>query len=136
MFVTTPWYEPFGITPLEAMACGRPVVGSAVGGIQHTVVDGVTGFLVPPKDPGALAQRLAQLAANPALGAAMGRAGIRRVRADYTWDSVAARLLDLYAAIAMRRPQQATPAGVRLVPAALQRVGTRASASQANRALS
>ena len=135
VFVTTPWYEPFGITPLEAMACGRPVVGSAVGGIQHTVVDGVTGFLVPPKDPGALAQRLAQLAANPALGAALGRAGIRRVRAGYTWDGVAARLLDLYAAIARSRPQSAV-AGARLVPAALQRMGAGVSASQADRALS
>src|SRR5690606_15678826 len=46
MFVTTPWYEPFGITPLEAMACGTPVVGSNVGGIKFTVRDGETGYLV------------------------------------------------------------------------------------------
>src|SRR5262249_58509935 len=51
VFVTTPWYEPFGITPVEAMACGTPVVGAAVGGIRSTVVDGQTGFLVPPRDP-------------------------------------------------------------------------------------
>jgi D-inositol-3-phosphate glycosyltransferase len=38
--VTTPWYEPFGLTPLEAMACSRPVIGSAVGGIRYTVKDG------------------------------------------------------------------------------------------------
>ena len=62
VFVTTPWYEPFGITPLEAMACGTPVIGSAVGGIQHSVVDGVTGYLVPPRDPAALAGRLAPAA--------------------------------------------------------------------------
>ena len=49
VFVTTPWYEPFGITPLEAMACGTPVVGANVGGIKFTVVDGKTGFLVPPR---------------------------------------------------------------------------------------
>ncbi len=45
--VTTPWYEPYGLTPLEAMACARPVIGAAVGGINYTVQHGVTGYLVP-----------------------------------------------------------------------------------------
>jgi glycosyltransferase involved in cell wall biosynthesis len=58
VFVTTPWYEPFGITPLEAMACARPVIGSDVGGIRSTVVHNKTGVLVPPRDPGALALHL------------------------------------------------------------------------------
>src|SRR5205814_8009319 len=56
VFVTTPWYEPFGITPLEAMACATPVVGSNVGGIKFTVRDGETGYLVPPGNPEALAE--------------------------------------------------------------------------------
>jgi glycosyltransferase involved in cell wall biosynthesis len=98
VFVSTPWYEPFGITPLEAMACGTPVIGSDVGGIRHSVVDGVTGYLVPPRDPDALAQRLAQLRDNAALGAALGRAGIRRVRTCFTWDRVASELADVYRA--------------------------------------
>lgn len=51
VFVTTPWYEPFGITPVEAMACARPVIGANVGGIRSTVIDGVTGFLVPRAIP-------------------------------------------------------------------------------------
>src|SRR5690606_21695412 len=51
VFATTPWYEPFGITPLEAMATGIPVVASGVGGLLYSVVNGVTGFHVPPNDP-------------------------------------------------------------------------------------
>ncbi|UZG45417.1 glycosyltransferase family 4 protein [Caldimonas thermodepolymerans] len=101
VFVTTPWYEPFGITPLEAMACGRPVVGSAVGGIQHTVMHGVTGFLVPPHDPVALGRRLAALRDNPALARALGRAGIRRARSLFTWERVARQLAG---ALAVLRP--------------------------------
>jgi D-inositol-3-phosphate glycosyltransferase len=101
-FVTTPWYEPFGITPLEAMACGTPVIGTAVGGIRTTVVDEVTGFLVPPKDPAALAQRLQRLRDNPALGQAMGRAGVHRVRSHFTWQAVAERLAEVYAGVVDR----------------------------------
>ena len=99
VFVTTPWYEPFGITPLEAMACGVPVVGSAVGGIQYSVTDGVTGFLVPPRDEAALAARLRELHENPVLAAAFGRAGMRRARAMFTWDEVARQLADVFAGI-------------------------------------
>ena len=97
VFVTTPWYEPFGITPLEAMACARPVVGSAVGGVQYTVRDSVTGLLVPPKDPAALADALAALRADPALAAAMGAAGLARARSDFTWDGVARSLAEVFA---------------------------------------
>ena len=96
VFVTTPWYEPFGITPVEAMACGRPVVGSDTGGIRSTVVHGKTGFLVPPRDPDALAGRLAELAADPALRARMGEAGRLRARRLYTWKRVGDDLLSIY----------------------------------------
>jgi glycosyltransferase involved in cell wall biosynthesis len=100
VFVSTPWYEPFGITPLEAMACGTPVIGSDVGGIRWTVLDGVTGYLVPPREPCALAQRLDLLRANPALAAALGRAGTRRVRSLFTWERVAGDLIEVYRALA------------------------------------
>ncbi|MGE5864261.1 MAG: glycosyltransferase, partial [Rhizobacter sp.] len=103
VFATTPWYEPFGITPLEAMACGVPVVGSAVGGIQYSVTDGVTGFLVPPHDPVALAARLLELYRNPALAAALGRAGIRRARSMFTWEEVARQLAEVYEDLRERR---------------------------------
>ena len=96
VFVSTPWYEPFGITPVEAMACGTPVVGAAVGGIRTTVQDGKTGFLVPPNDPAALAERLSVLQNSPQLAHAMGLAGRRRVKSHYTWSGVAARLAAVY----------------------------------------
>ena len=97
VFVTTPWYEPFGITPLEAMACARPVVGSAVGGVQYSVLDGVTGLLVPPKDPASLAHALAALAQAPERAARMGEAGLARVRESFTWEGVAGALAAVFA---------------------------------------
>lgn len=106
VFVTTPWYEPFGITPLEAMGCGTPVIGAAVGGIKHTVVDGVTGYLVPPCDPAALAERLARFYRNPELARAFGRAGIRHVAGLYTWRKVARDMERTYAAV-LKRTQPA-----------------------------
>lgn len=96
VFVTTPWYEPFGITPLEAMACATPVIGSAVGGIQYSVVDGLTGYLVPPNDPKALADHLLYLQEHPALARALGLAGVRRAQTMFTWEQVTAQLLATY----------------------------------------
>jgi D-inositol-3-phosphate glycosyltransferase len=97
-FVTTPWYEPFGITPVEAMACARPVIGAAVGGIKSTVVDGETGFLVPARDPQALAQRLAVMHDNPNLARGMGEQGLRRAYRFYTWRTVAEQAVAIYTA--------------------------------------
>jgi len=99
VFVTTPWYEPFGITPVEAMACARPVIGSEVGGIKSTVVDGSTGFLVPSRDPQAVADRLATLQRNPGLARAMGEAGLHRAGLHYTWRIVARQVATVYAAV-------------------------------------
>ncbi len=96
VFASTPWYEPFGITPVEAMACARPVIGAEVGGIKHTVSDGVTGFLIPSRDPEALAERLARLQRHPELAQAMGEAGRRRACEHYTWRQVASQLLGVY----------------------------------------
>lgn len=86
--VCTPWYEPFGITPLEAMACGVPVVASAVGGLIDTVVDGVTGSLVEPRSPAKLAAAVGDLLAAPEIRRQYGRAGHDRVHARYSWDRV------------------------------------------------
>jgi glycosyltransferase involved in cell wall biosynthesis len=103
--VTTPWYEPFGLTPLEGMACGRPVIGSAVGGITFTLVDGQTGFLVDPRDPEMLAARLYQLLTEPELGERMGRTGRLRVEREFTWSTVARRTADLYVEL-LNQPAQ------------------------------
>jgi glycosyltransferase involved in cell wall biosynthesis len=100
VFVTTPWYEPFGITPLEAMACATPVVGAAVGGIRSTVLEGRTGYLVPPRNPLALAERLALLHDDPAHARELGEEGWRRAHQFYTWRSVAERLAAIYENVA------------------------------------
>ncbi|MET8764507.1 glycosyltransferase [Lentzea sp. NPDC004782] len=91
-----PWYEPFGIVPLEAMACGVPVVASAVGGLTDTVVNGVTGLLTPPREPRSLARALRKVIGDPSRGMAYGIAGQDRVDARYTWDEVAARTELIY----------------------------------------
>lgn len=100
VFVTTPWYEPFGMTPLEAMACGRPVVGSRVGGIQHTVLDGKTGYLVPADDPRALAEKLALLYRQPWRLHWLGWRARRRSR-RFTWFRVASSIESLYQEVAL-----------------------------------
>jgi glycosyltransferase involved in cell wall biosynthesis len=109
VFVTAPWYEPFGITPLEAMACGTPVVGTAVGGVKYTVVDGQTGYLVPPRDPDAIAARVARLLRDAELRARMSRQAMARVRARFQWDDVAALIDGLYDSVIVPRGVPAKP---------------------------
>ena len=107
IFVTTPWYEPFGITPVEAMACGTPVVGANVGGIKFTVRDGETGYLVPPHDPDALAERLAHLYRHPKLMSVFRAQAIRRANDLFTWQTVAAALAARYEdVLAATRPDR------------------------------
>ncbi|HKG03997.1 MAG TPA: glycosyltransferase [Conexibacter sp.] len=105
--VCVPWYEPFGIVPLEAMACGAPVVASAVGGMIDSVVDGVTGVHVPPRDPDRLAEALASLLSDSERLAAYGRAGVERARRRYGWPRIAAATLDVYARVAARPRRRA-----------------------------
>jgi len=115
--VCSPWYEPFGLVPLEAMACGVPVVASAVGGMLDSVADGETGLLVPPQDPAALAAALGGLLADPERRAAYGRAGVQRARSLYSWDAVAAATAEVYdraLADASGSPAAAAPGAGRL----------------------
>lgn len=110
VFVCPSVYEPFGIINLEAMACARPVVAAAVGGIPEVVVDGETGVLVPvelradepmtPVDPDRFARDLADavnaLMADPARREAMGAAGRRRAVDQFSWSSIADQTVALY----------------------------------------
>lgn len=103
VFITTPWYEPFGITPLEAMACGTPVIGANVGGIKYSVAHRQTGFLVPPNEPGALAERIENLYNDANLRMAMSKNGIKRVNKYFTWNCVACAIKELYDALTVQK---------------------------------
>ncbi len=92
--------EPYGLVPLEAMSCARPVVASRSGGITETVVDGVTGFLVDRHDVLALADRVEALARDPGLRRRMGAAGRRRVEDEFDGRAYAAMMLARYRTVA------------------------------------
>jgi glycogen synthase len=123
LFVCPSVYEPFGIINLEAMACGTPVVASAVGGIKEVVVPGETGLLVPleprgptdfePRDPGRFAHDLAaavnSLLADPQRLREMGARARERVERHFSWTSIARQTLDFYRDVS--RPAPATARG-------------------------
>jgi glycosyltransferase involved in cell wall biosynthesis/phosphoheptose isomerase len=110
--VSVPWYEPFGIVPLEAMACGVPVIASAVGGMIDSVVDGETGIHVPPRDPERLAEATIELLADPERRRAYGLAGAKRARRLYDWRRIGGQMLEAYdEAIAGRHPRRGARVG-------------------------
>jgi starch synthase len=98
LFVCPSVYEPLGIVNLEAMACGTPVVASAVGGIPEVVDDGRTGLLVPAGDgfEAGLARAMDTVLGDPAAARRMGEAGRERAVGEFGWDAVARRTVRLY----------------------------------------
>jgi D-inositol-3-phosphate glycosyltransferase len=97
--VCAPWYEPFGMVPLEAMASGVPVVATVVGGQIDSVVHRVTGLHVPPRDSGALVAALRELLDDPERRAVLGANGRVRARERYAFDRIAAATREVYAEV-------------------------------------
>ena len=95
LFITTPWYEPFGITPLESMACGTPVIGADVGGISFTVRNGETGLLVAPQQPQQLSSAIVDLISDDRKRLKFAVNALRHVK-SFTWKTVSESIAQLY----------------------------------------
>ena len=101
--ICAPWYEPFGIVPLEAMACARPVVATRVGGLIDTVVEDATGVHVPPRDPEAVAAAAGALLSDPERRRRYGDAGRRRAVTRYSWRKIADDTVRVYERLAAQQ---------------------------------
>lgn len=103
VFVLSSVWEGMSNSLLEAMAAGRPVVATRVGGNPEVVVDGETGLLVPPRDPRALADAVLRLLGDPALAGRLGEAARRRVESQFTLEQMVSRMQELYDQLLARK---------------------------------
>jgi glycosyltransferase involved in cell wall biosynthesis len=101
------WDEPFGLVPLEALACGLPVVATPTGGTPEAIVHEVTGLVVPAGDAAALAAALVRLAEQPGLAAALAEEGRRHVREAHAFPAFVERLRRLYLGVAGQQERAA-----------------------------
>lgn len=102
-------YEPFGLVAIEAMASHTPVIASAVGGLQFTVIPEVTGLLAPPQNDEAFAIAIDRILANPTWRDELGEAGRHRVETMFSWDGVASQLTRLYKRVMKENSEKRSP---------------------------
>jgi glycosyltransferase involved in cell wall biosynthesis len=108
IFTLASWEEAFGNVFAEALASGLPIVGSTVGGIPELVEHGKNGFLVPPREPLALAAAIRHLADHPALRAEIGHRNRVQAEANLSWARVTTRYLSVYHGVLRRAPARTT----------------------------
>lgn len=104
VFPSTSGAEAFGLAALEAQSCGVPVVASDLPGVRTVVANGETGFLVPPRDADALAQRLAYLLGNPEIRESIGKRARERVLGKFTWTKHLDGLVEVYQGVMNHAP--------------------------------
>jgi len=101
-------YESFGMVALEALASGTPVIASNVGGLRYIVNDGKSGFLVPPRSPETVANRIRDLVNDPALRRKMGENGVRTAQ-RFSWPAVTSNVESVYEELIHARAYNALP---------------------------
>jgi len=106
VFVLPSKYEPFGMTVLEAMACGTPVVATGHGGLRHELTDRKDSLLVDPSDPAALSSAILEILNDGSLARRLREAGLRLVEERYSWQSIARQTLSFYEKYAAFRPEK------------------------------
>ncbi|UCE27235.1 MAG: glycosyltransferase [Candidatus Coatesbacteria bacterium] len=95
-FVLPSKFEPFGMTALEAMACGTPVVATNLGGIKHNLDDGVNALLVDPSDTHELSGAILTILNNPIAAEKLSKAGLKKIRDEFAWEVIARRNLGFF----------------------------------------